>query len=114
MNPFSDIIGNKKSIDFFASLIESKKLSHAYLLSGPRGSGKKKMARSIAAFLAKQSTDEAICEMIIKQQAPDVAIIKRPEDKKTIGVDVIRDFISKVALSPSDLEFKFYILMKRI
>ena len=109
MNPFSDIIGNKKSIDFFASLIESKKLSHAYLLSGPRGSGKKKMALSIAAFLAKQSTDEAICEMIIKQQAPDVAIIKRPEDKKTIGVDVIRDFISKVALSPSDLDFKFYI-----
>lgn len=109
MNPFSDIVGNKKSIDFFTSLIESKKLSHAYLLSGPSGSGKKKMALSIAAFLAKQSAGEAMCQAILKQQAPDVTIIKRPEDKKTIGVDVIRDFISKVALSPSDLEFKFYI-----
>ena len=67
MNPFSDIVGNKKSIDFFTSLIESKKLSHAYLLSGPSGSGKKKMALSIAAFLAKQSAGEAMCQAILKR-----------------------------------------------
>lgn len=109
MNPFSDIVGNEKSIEFFTSLIESKRLSHAYLLSGPRGSGKKKMALSIAACLAKQGADKEICEMILRQQAPDVAVIRRQEDKKTIGVDIIREFISKVALSPSDLEFKFYI-----
>jgi len=109
MNPFSRVVGNKKSIDFFTSLIVSKRLSHAYLLSGPRGSGKKTMALSIAAFLANQSAGEEMCEIILKQQAPDVAVIKRQEEKKTIGVDVIRDFISKVALSPSDLEFKFYI-----
>ncbi len=112
MDRFSGVFGNKDNIAMFSSLIEAGKLSHAYLLAGAEGSGKKTLALSVAAALASKTSDENTVRRITDGYCPDVSLVNPPEDKKTTGVDTVREFISKVALSPEELEFKMYIFDK--
>ncbi|MBR7083046.1 MAG: DNA polymerase III subunit [Clostridia bacterium] len=112
MNRFSGIFGNKENIAMFSSLIEAGKLSHAYLFAGAEGSGKKTLAFAVAAALASKTSDENTVRRIIDGYCPDVLLVNPPDDKKTTGVDTVREFISKVALSPEELEFKMYIFNK--
>ena len=113
MNAFSSIYGNKENTAMFSSLIEAGKLSHAYLISGPEGSGKKTLSLAVgAALAAKNGADDATLLRIERGFCPDVSVVLPPDDKKTTGVDTVREFISTVALSPSELEFKMYIFDK--
>lgn len=112
MELFSGIFGNKENIAMFSSLIDAGRLSHAYLLAGAEGSGKKTLALAVAAALAAKTSDEKTARRILDGYCPDVSFVNPPEDKKTTGVDTVREFISKVALSPEELEFKMYIFDK--
>lgn len=112
MDQFSGIFGNKENIAMFSSLIEAGKLSHAYLFAGAEGSGKKKLAVAVAAALASKTSGEKTVSRIRDGYCPDVSLVNPPEDKKTTGVETVREFISKVALSPEELEFKMYIFDK--
>ena len=44
MNGFKDVIGHKDIIQYIQNAVKQDKLSHAYILNGERGSGKKKEA----------------------------------------------------------------------
>ncbi|MBR0236255.1 MAG: DNA polymerase III subunit [Clostridia bacterium] len=112
MDFFSTIYGNEKNKAMFSSLIRSKKLSHAYLVSGPEGSGKKTLTLAVMANLALEQNGEDVARRVNSGVCPDVSIVKPDEDKKTTGVDTVREFISRVALSPSELDFKAYIFDK--
>ncbi|MBQ0125673.1 MAG: DNA polymerase III subunit delta, partial [Clostridiales bacterium] len=54
MNCFEKIFGNEEQIRMFSSLIESGTMSHAYMLTGPKGSGKKTFAFAVAAAIAEK------------------------------------------------------------
>ena len=112
MDVFSGIFGNEENKAMFSSLIGAGKLSHAYLFAGAEGSGKKTLALAVAAALASKTSDENTVRRIMSGYCPDVSIVNPPADKKTTGVDTVREFISKVALSPEELEFKAYIFDK--
>ncbi len=114
MRFFDALYGNERQKAYFSSLIEEGKCSHAYILEGPAGSGKKTMARLLAATLAYTSEKEkaerdAKCRRILEGTSPDILMLTREEGKKTIGVDAARDFCASVYLTPSELEFKMYI-----
>lgn len=109
MNGFDNLYGNTENIKMFSDLIAQGRLSHAYMLHGAHGSGKKTMALAIAEALAKDSSED-LRARILTERCPDVSIIRRPNDRKTMGVATIRDFISTIPLSPSDLDFKMYII----
>lgn len=114
MNVFGDIFGNEAQKSFFESLIKEGKLSHAYILEAPHGGGKKMLALRIAAALALSDPSaepgEKTCRRILDGLSPDVRILAREDGgKKTIGVDAVRDFMASVYLTPSELNFKFYI-----
>lgn len=112
MDRFAGIFGNDDNKEMFSALIDAGTLSHAYLLSGPEGSGKKMLAFAVAAALASKTSGEKTLERIKNGFCPDVSLVEPPQDKKTTGVDVVREFISTVALSPAELEFKMYIFDK--
>ncbi len=112
---FDTLFGNTRQKVYFSSLIKEGKLAHAYILEAPAGSGKKTfslcLAAAIAAAFPSDSEEETAkkCQRILSGTSPDVMMLKREEGKKTIGVDAVRDFMSTVYLTPSELSFKMYI-----
>ena len=115
MDFFSNVYGNQKQKAYFSSLIREEKYAHAYILEAPFGSGKKIFAKAIACALAEHSESgtweetENKCKRILEGTSPDVLMLQREENKKTIGVDAVRDFCGTVFLTPSELNFKMYI-----
>ena len=115
MNSFDTLFGNSRQKAYFSSRIREGTLAHAYILEAPAGSGKKMFSLSLAAAIAaafrgdEADEREKKCARILSGTSPDVMMLKREEGKKTIGVDAVRDFMSTVYLTPSELSFKMYI-----
>ena len=106
-NYFDQIYGNADSIAYFTAAIRGGRLSHAYILEGPSGSGRKTLAKAIAATRVK---DSPFAHKIVRDQSPDLLLFGIPEKKKTIGVDTVRALKSEVYVKPNELDAKFFII----
>lgn len=95
-----EIIGQKHITDTLRRAIASKKVSHAYLFTGPRGVGKTSIARILAHELNEVPyTDERSHLDIIEIDAASNG-----------GVEEIRDLRDKVHIAPSSGKYKIYII----
>ncbi len=102
MNYFSEIIGNETQISELMRDISMDNVSHAYLFSGPGGIGKGLIARAFSkALITKNSKDEEakIVSQIEKGTCPDFTDMAVEES--LIKVEVVRDLIEKLSMSPS-------------
>ncbi|MBE6671573.1 MAG: hypothetical protein E7593_05160 [Ruminococcaceae bacterium] len=108
--------GNEKILNFFKSAYENGKIAHAYIFEGGRGSGKHTLARRLACLLACSNLFErpcfecSSCRKISEGISPDVIEISLLNDKKTIGVEQIRELRSSVYVKPSEENIKVYII----
>ncbi len=110
-NAFDTLFGNSEAKTLFSQCITDNKLSHAYMLVGPEGCGKKTFAKAIAQNLARRDgSDEETVARISTGHSPDVLSI--PTEDKRIGIDTVRSFVSTVYLTPNELDFKMYIFDK--
>lgn len=116
---FSDIVGNRALCDRLVSDLTEGRLSHAYIIEGPAGTGKHTLALRIAAALAcERATDASVslpchtcpsCRKILSGNSVDVIYINRG-DKATLGVDPIRALRGDVYIAPNDTSVKVYII----
>lgn len=116
---FLDMVGNRALLDRVANDLLTQKLSHAYVLEGPRGSGKHMLAARIAAAIACEQKEDpraalpcmhcVQCRKVFDGNSPDVIYINR-EEKASIGVDAIRFLKSDVLIPPNDISAKIYII----
>lgn len=119
MSNFPMIVGSQEMKDRLGETIRSHRLSHAYLIEGRRGSGKKMLARQIAAAISCERIDDRTadlpcsccdtCKRILGDKTPDVRYVGRG-DKATLSVDTIRELRSEMALSSTELEFKTFVI----
>lgn len=116
---FPSLIGNdslKKTLSFD---LAAGKSSHAYIIEGPRGSGKHTAAKQIcSSALCENRTDSSYplpcgectqCKKIFGGMSVDIMTVSN-NDKASIGVDSIREIRQSLYITPNDGEKKFYII----
>ena len=111
---FSELVGQDAVVRTLSSALSSGKLAHAYLFSGPRGSGKtsaaKILARCIDCVAGPTPTPDNTCEncrAIIDGTALDVLEIDAASNR---GIDEIRALRDAVKFAPAAMRKKVYII----
>lgn len=111
---FSDVVGQHHVTKTLQNAIMRNKESHAYLFSGPRGTGKTSIAKVFAKALNCQYETDGepcneceLCISITDGSANDVIEIDAASNN---GVDEIRNIRDKVKYAPAEAEFKVYII----
>ncbi|MCX6763549.1 MAG: DNA polymerase III subunit gamma/tau [Candidatus Moranbacteria bacterium] len=111
---FSEIIGQKHIVQTLENAIQNQRISHAYLFTGPRGTGKTSIARIFAKTVNCANLKGAIscekcqaCKLIIDGRSLDIIEI---DAASNTGVDNIRELRETVNLQPTALKYKVYII----
>lgn len=112
---FEELVGQDPVQSTLLEALKQKRLSHAYLFSGPRGTGKTSTARLIARAIQCESPLEngqacgvcAICQMSAKGDLVDLIEIDAASNR---GIDEIRDLKDKIRFAPSYAKSKVYII----
>lgn len=115
---FADFAANEALRHKLGNEILASSLSHAYIIEGPRGSGKHTLALQLAAALSCERKQDGgplpcgrcpSCKKILAGNSPDVITVSR-EDKATLGVDAIRHLKTDIYVAPNDTAVKLYII----
>lgn len=116
MASFREMIGHADEIQFLQQSIENGKVSHAYLIRGPKGSGKKQMADAFAMALQCETNKRDACmechscKQALSNNHPDIIYLQH-EKPATISVDDVRVQINDtVQIRPYSSNYKIYII----
>lgn len=116
MANFSDIIGHEDIVKHFKSSIELGKMSHAYILNGEKGTGKRTLAGVVAKTMQCEggSPDPCgTCKSCLQAESgnqPDIIWVDH-EKPNVISVDEIRtQIINDIDLKPYSSKYKIYIV----
>ncbi len=116
MSGFKDVVGHKDIIQYMKNAIEQKKLSHAYIINGQRGSGKKLLSRLFAMTLQCETGENepcGSCRSCVQTKngnQPDIITVTH-EKPSSISVDEIREQLNgDIMIKPYSSPYKIYII----
>ena len=109
---FSEVVGQDKVITVIKNEIINNRISHAYLFSGPRGTGKTTTAKIIAKLVNCTNPVNGECcnkcdNCLNFKNSSDIVEIDAASNN---GVDEIRELRDKVNLVPTNSKYKIYII----
>ena len=111
---FDEVVGQKIVVNTLINAIENNKISHAYIFSGPRGTGKTSIAKIFAKTINCEHPENHIpcnnCSNCIDYNNKKTVDIIEIDAASNNGVDEIRNLKSNVNLVPNSSKYKVYII----
>ncbi len=111
---FDDVVGQEHIVQTLRHALRTEHIHHAYLLAGPRGTGKTTTARLIAkAVSCLAPLDERPCNQCEMCQAVNdgrLMDLVEIDAASNTGVDNIRDLLEKVGYRPAQATYKVYVV----
>lgn len=116
MAGFKEIVGHQEIIQHLQNAIQLGKVSHAYIFSGEKGSGRKTLAGTFAMTLQCEQKglepcmECTSCKKMTSHNHPDIKFVTH-EKPNSIGIEDIRtQLIDDVAIKPYESPYKIYIV----
>ena len=116
MGGFKDVVGHRDIIGYIKDAVGQNKVSHAYILNGQRGSGKKMLAKLFAMTLQCESGASEPCGecrsciQANNNNQPDIITVKH-EKPASISVEDVRTQINgDIMIKPYSSPYKIYIV----
>ena len=111
---FENFLGNDRLKENLTVSLGKDRVSHFYLISGPAGSGKKTLARLLAAAILCKGRDRPCgvcgpCRKAMKDEHPDFITVTDPEHKN-VAVKIVRQVRDDVFIRPNESDYKIYLI----
>ena len=109
---FDSLLGNDRLKQNLTASFARGHVSHFYLISGPEGSGKRTLAKLLAAAILCEGSSRPCftcrhCRKVLQGSHPDFITVDDPE-KKTVTVDLVRNARADLYVQPNEAECKIY------
>lgn len=116
MSIWSTLVGQRPVIDALQKAVAGHGMTHAWLFTGPPGSGRSNAAIAFAAALQCPDRGEGrscptgchACHTVLAGSHADVSVIRT--EKLSIGVDEVRDLVRRASLSPMGERWQILIV----
>ncbi|HHU39958.1 MAG TPA: DNA polymerase III subunit delta' [Propionibacterium sp.] len=104
MSVWGDLVGQERAVEVLRRAVAGERhaMTHAWLVTGPPGSGRSNAAKAFAAALQceRGGCGECnACRTALSGAHPDVTLVRT--EQLSIGVDEVRDLVRRAAMSPT-------------